>query len=559
MSDLQRGSLDVGAQPVSDFDAIIVGAGFAGLYQLYRLRELGLSTRVFEAGEGIGGTWFWNCYPGARCDVESMEYSYSFSPQLEQEWTWTERYARQPEILAYINHVADRFDLRRDIQFNTRVTAADFDDETNRWMIETDNGGRFSAKYVVMATGCLSAKKTPDFKGLRSFKGDWYLTSAWPKEGVDFTGKRVGVVGTGSTAIQAIPQIAKQAAHLTVFQRTPNFSVPAQNGPLTDEVQRKLKAKYREHRQRQRESAFGLAVDFIGRSALDVTPDEARKELERHWQAGGVPGFMLAFTDVLTSKDANEVVAEFVRSKVRETVKDPAVAEMLCPKDHPIATKRLCVDTEYYETYNRDNITLVNIRKSPIEEITPAGLRTKDAEYQLDSLVFAIGFDAMTGALSDIDIRGRGGHSLRHAWKEGPRTYLGIGIAGFPNMFLITGPQSPSVLSNMVLSIEQHVDWITDCLAHMREHDLDTIEATVEAQDKWVEHVAEVGNATLFPLANSWYVGANVPGKPRVFMPYLGGVGTYRQICNKIAANGYEGFAFQGHSAFATGPAVGWG
>jgi cyclohexanone monooxygenase len=559
MSELQQGRPDVDTRPVSNFDAIIVGAGFAGLYQLHRFRELGLSTRVFEAGDSVGGTWFWNCYPGARCDVESMEYSYSFSPELEQEWNWTERYARQPEILAYINHVADRFDLRKDIQLETRVTAAHFDDETNRWAIETDDGGRFSAKYVVMATGCLSSRKTPDFKGLGSFKGDWYLTSAWPKRGVDFTGKRVGVVGTGSTAIQAIPQIAKQAAHVTVFQRTPNFSVPARNGPLADEEQRKVKAKYPEHRQRQRESSLGMVIDFVERSALDVTPEEARKELERRWQEGGAPRFMLAFTDVLTSKEANEIVSEFVRSKIRETVRDPAVAEMLCPKDHPIATKRLCVDTEYYETYNRDNVTLVDIRKSPIEEITPTGLRTKDAHYELDSLVFALGFDAMTGALLDIDIRGRNGRLLCHAWKEGPRTYLGIGTAGFPNMFLITGPQSPSVLSNMVLSIEQHVDWVTDCLAYMREHDLDTIEATVEAQDKWVEHVAEVGNATLFPLANSWYVGANVPGKPRVFTPYLGGVAAYRQVCDKIAANGYEGFSFQGHSAFAAGPKVGWG
>jgi cation diffusion facilitator CzcD-associated flavoprotein CzcO len=566
MTDVQGKSPDAGANGATEYDAIVVGAGFAGLYALYRLRELGFSARVFERGDGVGGTWFWNCYPGARCDVESMEYSYSFSEELEQEWEWTEKYPRQPEILKYINHVADRFDLRKDIQLETTVTAASFDDDANRWLVETGDGGRYSAQYCVMAAGCLSSRKNPaeDFKGLDSFEGDWYMTSAWPKEGVDLGGKRVGVIGTGSTAIQAIPKIAQQADHVSVFQRTPNFSVPAQNGPLDPEFQKQLKARYRDHRKAARESAFGVPVALPEKSALEFTPEDAVQELEGRWQEGGAAPFMLAFTDVLIDKDANDVVAEFIRSKIRETVKNPQVAETLCPDDHPVGTKRLCVDTEYFDTYNRDNVTLVNLRKSPIEEITPKGIRTKDGEHELDTIVFAIGFDAMTGALFDIDIRGRSGVLLRDKWADGPRTYLGVATAGFPNMFIITGPGSPSVLSNMVVSIEQHVDWIADCLTYLREHDLDVIEATIEAEDKWVDHVHEVGHSTLFPLANSWYVGANVPGKPRVFTPYVGGVGPYRETCDEVAANDYDGFAtskaaFRGHAPHAEHAGLNWG
>jgi len=528
-----------------ELDAIVVGAGFAGLYMLHRLRALGLSARVLERGDGIGGTWFWNCYPGARCDVESVEYSYSFSPELEQEWNWTERYPRQPEIVDYINYVADRFDLRRDIQLDTCVTAAHFDDTTLRWAIETDGGGRFSARYCIMATGCLSARKRPDFDGLDSFAGDWYLTSAWPKEPVDFNGKRVAVVGTGSTGIQAIPTIARQAAHVTVFQRTPNFSIPARNGPLADDDQRRIKANYAEYRQLARESPFGVRVENAGEiSALDLTAEEVRSDLAARWELGGPFPILFAYNDLITNKDSNDRVAEFVRDKIRETVNDPVTAEMLCPKDHPIGTKRLCVDTEYYETYNRDNVTLVDIKSTPIERITPAGIRTTEAEYEADIIAFAIGFDAVTGALLDIDIRGRNGLRLADKWANGPHTYLGIGIAGFPNLFTITGPGSPSVLSNMILSIEQHVDWIADCLVYMRDHELGEIEATSEAEDRWVEHVAELGDATLFPLANSWYVGANVPGKPRVFLPYVGGFSAYVERCDQVAADDYEGFSF---------------
>ena len=532
-----------------EYDVVVVGAGFAGLYSLHRLRELGFSVRVFEAADGVGGTWFWNCYPGARCDVESMEYSYSFSEELEQEWEWTEKYPSQPEILRYINHVADRFDLRRDIQLNTRVTTAEFDEDTNGWTVQTDDGARYSAQYCVMASGCLSAPKDPDFKGLASFTGDWYMTSCWPKEEIDFTGKRVGVIGTGSSAIQAIPVIAEQADLVTVFQRTPGFSVPAMNKPLDQEFQRQLKARYREHRIAARESMFGVPVAMPEKAAMEYTPEQQRADLEARWQAGGAAPFMLAFTDSLIDEQANQVVAEFVRDKIRATVKDQEVAELLCRQDYPLGTKRLCVDTGYFEVYNRDNVNLVDIRNAPIEEITPHGLRTGGVEYEFDVIVFAIGFDAMTGALFDIDIHGTDGVALREQWADGPRTYLGLATAGFPNLFMITGPGSPSVLSNMIVSIEQHVDWIADCLTYMRERDLTRIEATQQAQNEWVQHVDEVGQTTLFPRANSWYVGANVPGKPRVFMPYVGGVGPYRETCNAVAEKGYEGFALAGAPA----------
>jgi cation diffusion facilitator CzcD-associated flavoprotein CzcO len=544
MSDVRQQPMDTDAQPVGTVDAVVVGAGFAGLYMLHRLRERGLSVQVYEAGSGVGGTWYWNRYPGARCDIESMDYSYSFSPELEQEWEWTERYSSQPEILRYLHHVADRFDLRRNITLATRVTSAVFDEMTNRWAIETDRGDVVSATYLIMATGCLSVPNRPTFKGLDSFTGPWYHTGAWPHDGVDFTGQRVGVIGTGSTAIQAIPRIATQAAHLVVFQRTPNFSMPAWNGPLDPAFQRQRKATYREHRRQARESAIGVPVEVTAlstMSALAVSPEERQREMESRWTYGG---FRLvgSFNDVLINKQANETVAEFVRQKIRAIVHDADVADLLCPKDHPIGTKRPCVDIAYFQTYNRDNVTLVNVRHAPIAEITPTGLRTQDAAYDLDSIVFATGFDAMTGALFNMDIRGRGGKTLKEAWAEGPRTYLGLMTAGFPNMFTMTGPGSPSVLSNMVVSIEQHVDWIADCLQYLRAHDLRCIEPTVAAQDLWVGHVNEIGNDTLYPEANSWYVGANIPGKPRVFMPYVGGVGTYRKTCDEVAANGYQGF-----------------
>jgi cyclohexanone monooxygenase len=541
MTILQQKLGTTGGDP-AELDAVIVGAGFAGLYMLHRLRGLGLSARVFEAGTDVGGTWYWNRYPGARCDIESMEYQYGFEDDLPREWKWTERYATQPEILRYISHVAEKFDLRRDIQFETRVTSAVFNEATDRWAVETDRGDRLSARFCIMATGCLSAARVPDFKGLDSFKGDWYHTGAWPHEGVDFTGKRVGIIGTGSSAIQSIPLIAEQAAHLTVFQRTPNFSLPAKNAALDPEYERSLQANYTEFRQRARQSVAGIMRGRPNdRSALEASEEELQREFESRWNDGGF-GFGAAFRDISLNKAANDLAAEFVRSKIRGTVKDPAVAELLCPKDYPFGTKRVCVDTNYFETFNRDNVTLVDVKSAPIEEITPNGLRTANGQWEFDAIVFATGFDAMTGALLNIDIRGRADQMLKGKWSAGPRTYLGLQSAGFPNMFTITGPGSPSVLSNMIVSIEQHVDWITDCVTYLRDHGMATIEATVPAEDAWVDHVNAVASMTLYPQANSWYLGANVPGKPRVFMPYIGGVGNYANKCQQIAANGYEGF-----------------
>ncbi len=533
-----------GAEPSGEFDVVVVGAGFGGLYALHRLRGLGLSVRVYEAGGGVGGTWYWNRYPGARCDVESMAYSYSFSEELEQEWQWTDRYATQPEILHYIDHVADRFDLRRDIQLETRVLSVVYDDEgAGRWVVETDRGDRVLATFVVMAAGCLSAWQVPKFEGLDRFEGEWYHTGNWPHEPVDLTGRRVGVIGTGSTGIQAIPVIAEQASELFVFQRTANFTVPARNQPLAPELEQQMKANYPEHRRRARESPFALDVVPPDKSALAETPEERALRYETGWARGGPFGLLFAYTDLVTDEDANGTIAEFVRGKIRETVADHEVAELLSPRDHPFGTKRLCVDTDYYETFNRDNVTLVDVRRAPIEEITPKGLRAGGKEYELDVIVFATGFDAVTGALLNIDIRGRGGLTLRDKWEDGPRTYLGIQIAGFPNLFTVTGPGSPSVLTNMILAVEQHVDWIADCLVYLREHGLETIEATVEAEDAWVETVNELAEETLFPRANSWYVGANIPGKPRVFLAYVGGFGRYREACDDVVAGGYEGFA----------------
>jgi cation diffusion facilitator CzcD-associated flavoprotein CzcO len=541
MSDTKSPAVNEGNRG-QEFDAIVVGAGFSGLYMLHKLRELGLSARVYETADGVGGTWYWNRYPGARCDSESYYYSYSFSHEIEQEWEWTCRYPDQPEILKYLNYVADKLDLRRDIQFKTRVTAARYNEQTNRWDVETDDGNRVSAKFFISAVGCLSTAQMPDIKGLETFKGKWYHTGHWPHEGVDFTGQRVGIIGTGSTGIQAIPVIANEAAHLTVFQRTPNFTVPARNAPLRAEFQRDVKANYAEIRRKVRESVFGTPLAVAEKSALEVTPEERERVYDALWEVGGFAFLLSSYNDLVVNKDANDTAAEYVRAKIREIVKDPVTAEKLSPRNHPIGTKRPPIDTSYYETFNRDNVTLVDIRTSPIEAITSKGIRTRDAEYELDAIVFATGFDAMTGSLFRLGIRGRGGIALEQQWADGPHTYLGIATSGFPNLFTITGPGSPSVLSNMPVSIEQHVEWIADCIQYLRSHDLDTIEATEDAQQAWVIRVNEIANATLFPQADSWYMGANVPGKPRVFMPYSGGVGTYRELCAEVAAKGYEGF-----------------
>lgn len=538
-------------------DVVIVGAGFAGLYMLYRARQLGFSARVFEAGSGVGGTWYWNRYPGARCDVESLEYAYSFSEDLRKEWQWTERYASQPEILRYLNHVADRFDLRRDIEFETRVVSATFDEEEGRWTIATERGQIVSAQFCVMATGCLSAAKVPEYPGLDRFQGQWYHTGRWPHDGVDLTGQTVAVIGTGSSGIQSIPIIAQQAAHLYVFQRTPNFSLPAQNAPIPPEVIQDWKENGPKYREVAKTTPFGFLVQAGGPkpSALEVSAEERKRIFEEGWAVGGF-GPLAAFNDLFFKLESNETAAEFVRGKIREIVRDPGVAEKLAPRNHPIGTKRPCIDTGYFETFNRANVTLVDVRETPIEEITAAGPRTRDRQFTVDSIVFATGFDAMTGALNDIAICGSEGKRLKDKWAAGPRTYLGLMVAGFPNLFTITGPGSPSVLSNMAIAIEQHVDWIADCMAYLRTKRVATIEATAAAETGWVQHVNEVADRTLYPLANSWYLGANIPGKPRVFMPYIGGLPAYCQKCNDVAASGYDGFILKADATAGSDSAV---
>jgi cyclohexanone monooxygenase len=510
------------------------------------LRGQGLSARVYEQGGDVGGTWYWNRYPGARCDVESMQYSYSFSDELQQEWNWSERYAPQPEILKYANHVADRFNLRSDIQLNTRIDRAVFDENANTWSVATSDGKTVTAKYVVLATGCLSNARMPDIKGLADFKGKVYHTGHWPHEPVDFTGQRVGVIGTGSSGIQSVPVIAGQASHLTVFQRTANFSIPARNAELTAEEREAFRAKYPEIRRFAREEARnGIYTEMPDRGALDDGDNERRSKYESRWNRGGLT-FMSVYNNLALDKAANDTAADFVRAKIAEIVKDPETAKRLQPNNHPIGSKRICIDTEYFATFNRPNVTLVDIKFNPIEEILPNAVRTGDRDYEVDALVLATGFDAMTGSVARIDIRGRNGVTLNQKWAEGPKTYLGLMSRGFPNLFIITGPGSPSVLSNMIVSIEQHVDWIADCIVFMRDRSLVAMEAKQDAEDNWVAHVNEVAHTTLYPQANSWYMGANIPGKPQIFMPYIGGVGTYRQICNDVAAKGYEGFVMTG-------------
>ena len=536
------------------FDSIIVGAGFAGLYMLHRLRKLGLSARVLDDNEDVGGVWYRNCYPGARCDMESLVYSYSFSSELEQEWEWKHRFASQPEILSYLRHVAERFDLRRDIEFKTRVVAARYDELSNSWTVETNQGERYSARFLIMATGCLSSSYTPPFEGLDTFGGAYFHTNNWPRESVDFTGQRVAVIGTGSSGIQCIPLIARQAAHLTVFQRTPNFSLPARNAPLAPEFVRQLKATYSLYRDRVRQGeVFGDGDLCVPIESLDPPPvsvseaseEEIQHAYEERWQRGG--GFFLgAFSDILNTDEANRTAADFVRNKISEIVKDPRVAKLLMPTDHPLGAKRLCIDTDYYATFNRPNVTLVDLRSDPIKAITPRGVLLESGEVAVDAIVLATGFDAMTGPLLAIDIVGADGQTLRDKWQHGPRTYLGIGIAGFPNLFTITGPGSPSVLSNTVNSIEQHVDWLSDCITQMSQHGLTRIEPTLEAENDWLEQVDTAADAWLFKKAtSSWYLGANIPGKPRVFMPYVDSGGAYRKICDRIAANEYEGFSLK--------------
>ena len=528
-------------------DAVVIGAGFSGIHMLKSLRDkLGLKVRVIEAGETVGGTWYWNRYPGARCDSDAYIYCFTWDKQLLQEWEWSERYPEQPEILHYLEHVAKRHDLKRDMQFNTRVTSAEYDEKTSLWTVHTDKGEDVTTRFLITAVGTLSTTNMPQFKGLETFKGTWYHTSRFPHTGVDFTAKRVAVVGTGATAVQAIPEIAQQAKQLTVFQRTANYCVPARNGKVDPEVIKARKADYAGVIKRIRESLFGQEHYPIPKSALDTTPEEREREFDRMWDAGGFAFWLANYQDMFIDQAANDLCADYIRRKIRSTVKDPAVADRLMPKGHAYGTKRQPLDTNYYETFNKNNVLLVDAgADGPIEEITERGIRAGGKEYPADIIVFATGFDAMTGPLKALNLKGRGGRTLDREWADGPHTYLGVSVAGFPNLFTITGPQSPSVLSNMPVSIEQHVEWITDCIDCMSRTGKTVIEATPEAQEQWVAHVNEVVSATLMTSANSWYMSANIAGKPRAFLPYLDpeGVGGYRNRCDEIAAKGYEGFA----------------
>jgi cation diffusion facilitator CzcD-associated flavoprotein CzcO len=535
----------VGTGPVDQFDAIIIGAGIAGMYQLYRLRQLGLAVRVYEAGTGVGGTWYWNRYPGARFDSESYSYGYSFSEELLQEWEWSEHFAAQPETLRYLNYVADKFDLRRDIQFNSRIASATYDERTNRWQIQTEDGRQAQAQFLITAIGVLSAPQMPKIEGLDSYKGEWHHTGLWPHTPVNFTGKRVGVIGTGATAVQLITAIAKDVAHLTVFQRTANYCAPLRNAPIDPETQRKIKASYPEIFKKCSETPAGFLHDFDPRLALEVAPEERQAFYEHLWATPGFSKWLGVFRDVLSNLEANETFAEFVRHKIRERVKDPKVAEKLIPKDHPFGTKRVPLESGYYEVYNQDNVVLVDLHETPIERITPTGIKTSAAEYAFDIIIFATGFDAVTGAFTRMDIRGVGGRALKDKWADGPHTYLGLQSAGFPNLLTLVGPHNGATFCNIPRCIEQNVEWVTECIRSMRAHGYKRIEATLEAEDAWTEHVAETAARTLLPLADSWFMGANTPGKKRAFLLYAGGSPAYRQKCEEVAAKGYEGFMLQ--------------
>ncbi len=530
----------------TSIDALVVGAGVAGVYALYRLKRLGFSARLVETAPGAGGTWYWARYPGCRCDLESIDYSFSFSEELEQEWVWSERYASQPEILRYINHVIDRFDLRRDMQFNTRVTAARFNADDAHWTVDTDGAGQFRCRFLVMASGAISAANIPNIPGLADFKGETFHTGRWPEQDVDFAGKHVAVVGTGSSGIQVIPELAKRAEKLTVFQRTPQYSVPAQNRPLAPQDLGEVKATYRTRRQQARDSKRGFPLhpstkEFHQRSALEFSVEDQERAMELAWRRGGPP-FTAIFADVYTDLAANEVVAEFVRNKIRAIVHNPATVQKLLPTSYPIGAKRICADTEYFDTFNRDNVDLVDLRADPIIRIHEHGIETASGLRNIDAIVFATGYDASTGALLRIDISGEHGEKLADKWSDGPRAHLGLMVAGFPNLFMIHGPLSASVLVNMILGAEQHVEWIADCLAYLRDHDLNRIEPTEQAEEFWGTHVQEVASATLLPLANSWYMGANIEGKRRMIYAYAGGFNTYGHVLAREADTDYKGF-----------------
>jgi cation diffusion facilitator CzcD-associated flavoprotein CzcO/acetyl esterase/lipase len=534
------------AKVPAEVDVVVVGAGFSGLYLLYRLRELGFSAVAFDEAADVGGTWYWNRYPGARCDVPTTDYAYSFDPQLEQDWTWSEKYATQPEILAYLQHVAERYDLRRDIRFGIRVTAAAWDETAGRWRLRTSHGGEVSCRYYVMACGCLSLPKAPDIEGAGRYRGEVYLTAKWPHHRVDFSGKRVAVVGTGSSGTQCIPLIAGEAAQLTVFQRTPNFSAPAHNGAPPPDRLARLAADREGYREAARWSRGGVPIEVTDVSGVTAPEELRRQRFDAAWQAGELFAILGVFSDQGFNPVSNELVAEMIREKIRATVKDPDTAEALCPKDYPFGTKRPLLDSSYFETFNLPQVRLVDLRQTPIVTITEQGIDTAEESLQFDAIVFATGFDAMTGPLVSVDVTGTDGVTLADKWEHGPASYLGLMTTGFPNFFMITGPQSPSVLSNMLVSIEQHVDWIADCLQRLRAEGFERIEPTPLAEAGWVQHNQDCADITLYQRANSWYMGANVPGKPRVFLPYIGGVDAYRRTCDEVAGLGLLGFRLDG-------------
>ncbi|MEK4171784.1 NAD(P)/FAD-dependent oxidoreductase [Lysinibacillus sp. FSL L8-0312] len=530
------------SQTIKEVDAVVLGAGFAGLYMLHQLRSKGFSTIVCEAGDGVGGVWYWNRYPGARCDIESIYYNYTFSKELYEEWTWTSRFPEQAEILRYLNYVADRFQLRTDIQFNTRVTAAHFDEERHKWIVYLNDGQHILAKYFITGIGCLSAANVPNIHGLQQFSGNWYHTGHWPHEKVDFTGKRVGIIGTGSSGIQAIPVIAKEAEQLTVFQRTPQYTIPARNHPYDENFIKETKQNFEALKQSMRNSISGTPFAQNQQSAMEHSDDKRMAVFEKAWAQGGF-AFAATYDDLLTNEQSNEKAAEFIRSKIRQIVKDPVVAEKLCPK-YMYGTKRQVLDSDYFEAYNRENVVLVDVKESPIKKITETGIQTTDEHYDLDRIIFATGYDGMTGPLFKIDIRGRNGETLKEKWEDGAsvQTYLGLTTAGFPNLFMITGPESPSVLVNMPIAIEQHVEWIAQCIDYLREHDIDLVEPNKEAEEAWSKHCREIANTTLYVKGDSWYTGANIEGKPRSFLIYLGGFDYYTKHCHEVAQNNYEGF-----------------
>ena len=524
----------------TEVDVVVVGAGFSGLYLLHRLRQLGFSTRAFDAAADVGGTWYWNRYPGARCDIPTTDYSYSFDPQLESAWTWSEKYATQPEILSYLQFVADRYDLRRDIEFSTRVESAVWDASVNRWHIRTDSEAELSCRFYVMASGCLSLPKSPDIEGAERFRGEVYFTSTWPHEGVDFNGKRVAVIGTGSSGVQSIPLIAAQATELTVFQRTANFSIPARNGPPSAERLAALAADRAAYREEAKHSRAGVPREITDISGATASEEVRQQRFEAAWEAGELIEILGIFNDQMLNTTANEAVAERLRQKIRSVVVDPETAEALCPKDHPFGSKRPCLDTNYFQTYNLPHVHLVDLRQHPIATVTESGVDTVDQSFEFDAIVYATGFDAMTGPVVAVNITGRDGITLREKWADGPSTYLGLTTVGFPNFFTITGPGSPSVLSNMAVSIEQHVDWVTDCLERLRSSGFETIEPTPLAEEGWNQHVDDGASITLYPTANSWYMGANVVGKARAFLPYVAGVDVYRAVCDEVVARDFS-------------------